>query len=446
MATRLSSVIAAAGVAVVALTIILSPPSKAQRAGGRDEARSQCESGDTNNRLVGCTAVINAKGFGSKFELAAAYDARCWAFNDLQQFQRAIVDCKASIALQPRYPYAYHNLGVAFVGLGDVTAAIAAFTKAIEFKSTFIYPYLDRAKAFASLGNKELAKRDFEHVLVIDPTNQDASQGIAALSSTSQQQVAVQPQQPQVPLEPSTQQLPFAQTRQNRIALLIGNQNYRYAAALANPINDAQLLAKVLRDVGFKSVTVKTDLTREQTMQALREFANAADSAEWAVVYYSGHGMEFGGSNYIIPIDAQLKVDRDVALETIEVEKIESAIQGAKRLRLVVLDACRNNPFASQMKRTVGTRSVAKGLAQMEPEAGTLIAYAAKHGEFALDGTGSNSPFVEALTRRIRERPTQEIRRLFDLVRDDVMESTGQKQQPFTYGSLSGREDFYFWR
>jgi tetratricopeptide (TPR) repeat protein len=446
MATRLRSIIATAGVGAVALAIILSPPSKAQRAGGRDEARSQCESGDTNNRLVGCTAVINAKGFGSKFELAAAYDARCWAFNDLQQFQRAIVDCKASIALQPRYPYAYHNLGVALVGLGDVTAAISAFTKAIEFKSNLIYPYLDRARAFASLGNKELAKRDFEHVLVVDPTNQDASQGIAALSSASQQQVAAQPQQPQVPFEPSTQQLPFAQTRQNRIALLIGNQNYHYAAALANPINDAQLLAKVLRDVGFKSVTVKTDLTREQTMQALREFAHAADSAEWAVVYYSGHGMEFGGSNYIIPIDAQLKVDRDVALETIEVEKIENAIQGAKRLRLVVLDACRNNPFASQMKRTMGTRSVARGLAQMEPEAGTLIAYAAKHGEFALDGTGSNSPFVEALTRRIQERPTQEIRRLFDLVRDDVMESTRQKQQPFTYGSLSGREDFYFWR
>jgi tetratricopeptide (TPR) repeat protein len=446
MATRLSSGIAAVGVAVIALTIILCSPSKAQRAGGRDEARSQCESGDTNNRLVGCTVVINAKGFGSKFELATAYDARCWAFNDLQQFQRALVDCKAAIALQPRYPYAYQNLGVALVGLGDITNAIVAFTRAIELKSNFLYPYLDRAKAFVSLGNKELARKDFQHALIIDPTNQDASQGIAALSSTSQQQAEVQPQQPEVPFKPSTQQLPSLQTRQNRIALLIGNQKYRYADALANPINDAQLLARALRDVGFKSITVKTDLTREQTMQALREFAGAADSADWAVVYYSGHGMEFGGSNYIIPVDAQLKVDRDVTLETIEVEKIESAIQGARRLRLVILDACRNNPFASQMKRTMGTRSVAKGLAQMEPEAGTLIAYAAKHGEFALDGAGTNSPFVEALTRRIQERPTQEIRRLFDLVRDDVMESTRQKQQPFTYGSLSGREDFYFWR
>ena len=150
--------------------------------------------------------------------------------------------------------------------------------------------------------------------------------------------------------------------------------------------------------------------------------------------------------NYIIPVDAQLKVDRDVDLETVDVGKVLSSVEGARRLRLVILDACRDNPFASQMRRTMATRSVGRGLARMEPEAGTLIVYAAKHGEVALDGTGMNSPFVEALTRRIQERPTQEIRRLFDLVRDDVMESTRLKQQPFSYGSLSGREDFYFWR
>ena len=310
--------------------------------------------------------MINAKGFGSKFELATAYDARCWAFNDLQQFQRALVDCKASIALQPRYPYAYQNLGVALVGLGGTTNAIAAFTKAIELKPSFLYPYLDRAKAFNSLGNRELARKDFEHALILDPTNQEASQGISSLSGASQQQLAVQPQQSEVPFRP--QEVPFSQIQQNRIALLIGNRNYRYAGALANPINDAQLLAMALRNVGFKSVTVKTDLTREQTMQALREFANAADSAEWAVVYYSGHGMEFGGNNYIIPVDAQLKVDRDVDLEAIEVQKSESAIQGARRLRLVILDACRNNPFAGQMKRAMGTRAAARGLAQIEPK------------------------------------------------------------------------------
>jgi hypothetical protein len=271
-----------------------------------------------------------------------------------------------------------------------------------------------------------------------------------ASSAPIQQHAAVQPQQPSAyqpaPSSP-TQQAPIAvQTQQNRIALLIGNRNYRYSGALSNPINDAQLLANALRDVGFQSVTTKTDLTREQTMRALQEFARAADSADWAVVYYSGHGMEFAGLNYIIPVDAQLKVDRDVDLEAVDLGKILGSIEGARRLRLVILDACRDNPFESQMKRTMTTRSAKRGLAPIEPPAGTLVAYAAKNGEFALDGAGPNSPFVQALTRRIQERPTQEIRRLFDLVRDDVMDATRLKQQPFTYGSLSGREDFYFWR
>jgi hypothetical protein len=263
-------------------------------------------------------------------------------------------------------------------------------------------------------------------------------------SGPVEHQAVAQPPFAQQP--PFSLRQPGAQIPGNRVALLIGNQNYRYGGTLSNPASDAQLLATALRDVGFQSVTTKIDLTREQTMQALREFATAADSADWAVVYYSGHGMEFNGVNYIIPVDARLKVDRDVDLEAVDAGKILSAIEGSKRLRLVILDACRDNPFASQMKRTVETKSVGRGLARMEPEAGTLIVYAAKHGESALDGTGKNSPFVEALTHRIQERPTQEIRRLFDLVRDDVMESTLRKQQPFTYGSLSGREDFYFSR
>ncbi len=201
-----------------------------------------------------------------------------------------------------------------------------------------------------------------------------------------------------------------------------------------------------IRNVGFRSVVTKMDLTRDQTIQALREFANVADSADWAVVYYSGHGIEYGGVNYMIPVDAQLKVDRDIDLETVDVGKVLSAIEGAKRLRLVILDACRDNPFTSQMRRTMASRSIGRGLARIEPEAGTLVVYAAKHGETALDGEGRNSPFAEALVRRIQERPSQEIRRLFDLVRDDVMETTRGKQQPFSYGSLSGREDFYFVR
>jgi uncharacterized caspase-like protein len=114
-------------------------------------------------------------------------------------------------------------------------------------------------------------------------------------------------------------------------------------------------------------------------------------------------------------------------------------------LRLVILDACRDNPFANQMKRTltVASRSVSRGLAAIEPEAGTLVVFAAKDGETALDGDGVNSPFAAAFVKNL-QTPGVEVRRLFDYVRDDVMDVTNRKQKPFSYGSISGRQDFYF--
>lgn len=131
------------------------------------------------------------------------------------------------------------------------------------------------------------------------------------------------------------------------------------------------------------------------------------------------------------------------SFEAIPLDQIMTAVEGAKRLRLVLLDACRDNPFARQMKRSLTTRSTAGGLAAVEPEAGTMVVYAAKHGQFALDGDGTNSPFVSALVKNMTV-PNLEIRKMFDLVRDDVMDMTKRKQQPFSYGSISGRQDFFF--
>ena len=145
----------------------------------------------------------------------------------------------------------------------------------------------------------------------------------------------------------------------------------------------------------------------------------------------------------MVPVDARLKVDRDIDFEAVDARKVLSAIEGARRLRLFILDACRDNPFLKQMRRTVATRSISRGLAPMDPEVGTLLVYSAKQGEVALDGDGATSPFASALLKRIKT-PNLEIRRLFDLVRDDVIASTGGQQQPFTYGSLSGSEDYFF--
>jgi uncharacterized caspase-like protein len=149
------------------------------------------------------------------------------------------------------------------------------------------------------------------------------------------------------------------------------------------------------------------------------------------------------GMNYLVPVDATLATDRDVTFEAIPLDQLLTAVDGAKKLHLVILDACRDNPFLNQMRRTVASRSIGRGLARVEPEAGTLVVYSAKHGQIALDGDARNSPFVTALIDRIIT-PGLEVRRLFDLVRDDVIASTNHRQQPFSYGSVSGSEDFYF--
>jgi len=147
----------------------------------------------------------------------------------------------------------------------------------------------------------------------------------------------------------------------------------------------------------------------------------------------------------LIPADAKMTSDRDIGLEAIPIDQVLNAAERARALRLIILDACRDNPFVNQMKRTetVASRSVGHGLARVEPDPGTLVVFAAKHGETALDGKGSNSPFASAFVEDLQV-PGVEVRRLFDNVRDDVMEITGRQQQPYSYGSVSGRQDFYF--
>jgi len=201
------------------------------------------------------------------------------------------------------------------------------------------------------------------------------------------------------------------------------------------------------------------DATREKMISSLRIFANEAEKADWAVVYYSGHGMEVLGTNYLIPIDAKLATDRDAQTEAVPLDQVMASVDGAKRLKLILLDACRNNPFVPQMRRTAsldvgmasgtspaGTivaRSVGRGLGEITVSGATLVVYAAKHGQTALDGQGDNSPFAIAVVQRIAT-PNVEINKLFRLVRDDVLEATAGRQEPYTYGSLPGREDFFF--
>ena len=225
-----------------------------------------------------------------------------------------------------------------------------------------------------------------------------------------------------------------------RVALVIGNSAYRAVQQLPNPSHDAVLIGAALRNIGF-DVTIAHDLDREGMVAALKAFARKADAADWAVIYYAGHGIEIGGTNYLIPVDAKLETDRDVPEEAISLEQMQSKIEGAHKLKLIVLDACRDNPFAAQMKLTVANRSIGRGLSPVEPTGGTLVVYAAKGGTSAKDGEGDDSPFALSFAKRIVE-PGVEINKTFRFVRQDVLRTTG-KQEPFVYGSLPP-DDFYF--
>jgi len=178
-----------------------------------------------------------------------------------------------------------------------------------------------------------------------------------------------------------------------RVALVVGNSAYRNSAPLANTINDAASIAQLFRAAGFDVVDSRHDLGNLDFKRAVLEFTVQMGNADIAVVYYAGHRIEIDGTNYLIPVDAKLASDFDAEDEAISLDRIVRSIQSARRLRLVILDACRDNPFTTAMKRTVAVRAVPSGLGKIEPAIGnTLIAYAAKAGSISYDGGGPNSP------------------------------------------------------
>ncbi len=223
-----------------------------------------------------------------------------------------------------------------------------------------------------------------------------------------------------------------------RVALVIGNSAYKNASTLSNTINDATSIATLFKSVGFEVVISRNDLGVVDFKRAVREFLITAESADIAVVYYAGHGIEVGGTNYLVPVDAKLGRDYDVEDEAVSLDRIVWALQPVRRLRLILLDACRDNPFPAKL-RSAGIRAtVSGGLAKIEDvSADTLVAYAAKAGSISYDGDGLNSPYATALLRHLAE-PGLDIRIVLGRVRDEVLSMTSGRQEPFIYGSLGG--------
>ena len=225
---------------------------------------------------------------------------------------------------------------------------------------------------------------------------------------------------------------------EGRIALLVGNGAYSSFGELPNPRNDAEDVGAVLGRLGF-DVTTVLDAGRGRMHEALQAFARRSFGADVAVVFYAGHGMEMDGVNYLVPVDARLERDTDVEYETVQLDQVLRATEGAA-LRVVILDACRNNPLAQRMRRTRATRSLSRGsFSDLDEHLlldETLVAYAAAAGTTAADGTGRNSPYTAALLSYLEE--PLELSALFRRVRGRVLETTGGAQRPHEYQSLLG--------
>ncbi|MFO0987819.1 MAG: caspase domain-containing protein, partial [Alphaproteobacteria bacterium] len=229
---------------------------------------------------------------------------------------------------------------------------------------------------------------------------------------------------------------------EQRVALVIGNSAYKHAPALANPKNDAEGMAASLRRLKFE-VVEGTDLDKPAMERLLQAFADKLEKADVALVFYAGHGLQVNGRNYLVPVDGKLDKESDLVFQAVPLDVIQGLMEQGQRTNIMILDACRDNPLARNLARTMGTRStsIGRGLGETKAGIGTLIVYATQPGNVALDGDTKNSPFTAALLKHI-EAPGLEIRQVLTRVRNDVITATREKQVPWDSSSLRG--DFFF--
>jgi tetratricopeptide (TPR) repeat protein len=418
-----------------------------------------CRTAEPAARIAPCTRLLVAADKGG-MSLTAIYSNRGWAYMEMREIDLAMADLNEAIRIEPKNHFAFNHRGWGHNEKKNFDAAIADLTESIRLNAKYAPAFNNRANAFRAKEELERALADYDEAIRLDPKYLRAYNNRAFLhlrfgdrekALADFRKVVESP----APLAGDRQRQEVARARieslsrpaapesSKRVALVIGNSDYANVGALNNPKNDAREIASALRRLGFNEVMELYDLDQGAMSRALRDFGDHAAGAEWAVVFFSGHGMEMNGTNYLVPIDAQLKRDAHVADEAISLDRVQAKVDAASRFGLVILDACRNNPFLKRMVRAGGTtRSVGQGLGVIEPEGNVLVAYAAKHGTFAEDGTEKHSPFTEALLRHIEE-PGLEVSILFRRIRDDVRKKTERRQDPFVYGSL-GSELLYF--
>jgi len=404
----------------------------------------QSRSRDWRAVAAAAAAIIVVLGSGRSavwYQRAVRDDGPCWTIVDtdahaacknifaksadptrrhrgIDHYAEDTADLDKILKFNPKYATDFNNRGAVLYARGDLDHAIADYDEALRLDEGYIAAYTARGLAYEAKGERDRAKADYSAALALPHANDT---GKWARDKARERLAALE----------------------FRVALVIGNSVYQTGTPLLNPTNDANGVAEALRNVGFKRVQVVTDATRDAMIQALRAFKNDADMADWAVVFYAGRGVESDGIHYLVPTDAHIERHRDVQDEAVSLSRILEAVGGAKKLRLVLLDDCREDPPSEELRRVSTGSDIGRGFNYIRPKGATLVFYATKDGEIAEDGIGEHSPFTASLVKRLKE-PDIEISKLVRLVTSDVLQSTSNRQQPFVYGSIPNEEEFFF--
>lgn len=363
---------------------------------------------------------------------ALAYNRRGLAKQEMNRNTDAIADFDKAIAIDPSLAWAYNNRGNTHRNRGEYDNALADYSEALKREPAYLFPLRNRAYAYERMGLFAEAERTYRQVLAAPGrlgnaddrrAKRDAETDLRRIASILQARTRV------------------AGPIGSRAALLIANTKYKSAFdTLATPANDARALSAALKGLGFSDddVIVRHDLDRRGMIAALREFEARARSVDWAFVFFAGHGVRARNNlDYMIPVDAQITSERDLADEAVALERVVERIADAKKLQLVVFDACRGNELTRRLYASADARRASTASVAPLEAPGLMLAFSARRGQSAFDGK-THSPFAEALIANL-EKPGADLETVFTATVNQVRKATKEQQSPEIYGLGYGK-------
>ena len=390
------------------------------------------QKGDLDRALADYDQAIHLNA-----SLDGAFVNRGWVFGRKGKLDRALADYSEALRLNPRNIIALNDRGLLFRRQGQNDRAIADFTEAIKVDPADSAAFTGRGLAYESKNDLVHARADFQAAVGLPAKYENgqwahdtAQARLAVLSAAPVKSETITPDPHQNMTSP-----PVVRGG-SRLALVIGNGGYRNAPKLPNPANDARAVAKTLREIDFQVIEA-TDLDRTGMEAALLEFLQRAPSAAVRLLFYAGHGLQVGGNNYLVPVDAMVASKNAASFELIDIDRILKGLDDEAHSNIIILDACRDNPFETRIAPSRSTARSSGLIAYQSIGSGTLIAFATAPGNTAADGAGVHSPFTAALLKHVGT-PAIEVNQMFTRVRVDVAAATERKQIPWVNSSLLG--------